>query len=125
MLNKLEEAISVLFTKPKIFVTIEYICALKKLHFGTDVTGILAAQKEIDAPQKLQGHHGIVHLHNSVRYKASIWLEMEFCEEGSLNKFFWNNQQDFNSRLKFQLMVELEMASASNISTITEWCIAI
>ena len=112
-----------LFTKPKIFLTIEYICALKKLHFGTDVAGILAAQKEIDALQKLQGHHGIVHLHNSVRYKASIWLEMEFCEEGSLNKFFWNNQQDFNSRLKFQFVVEI--APASNISIIIEWCIAI
>ena len=101
MLQKLEEdGASVWYTKHKMQTTI------KPINRTTDIDSIL---KEIDA-LLLQGHDGIVQLYSAHAVQHSIWLEMEYCDGGSLNKFFWEIQRNFDSSLKFQLIVEMACA---------------
>ncbi|XP_072025483.1 serine/threonine-protein kinase pdik1l-A-like [Amphiura filiformis] len=84
-------------------------CALKQIHSDSKTV-----QSELKALAQLRGHDGIVTFHNALRYQGSVWLEMEYCEEGSLNTFYENfhgmppgmpNVMD--TRLKFTLMKEM------------------
>ncbi|XP_072024904.1 serine/threonine-protein kinase pdik1l-A-like [Amphiura filiformis] len=79
-------------------------CALKQINADNDTV-----QAEITALAQLRGHDGVVTFHRALRYQGSVWLEMEYCEEGSLNTFYTRNRgrhDIINPPLIFRFMKE-------------------
>ncbi len=79
-------------------------CAVKQIHCA-DPT----AQSEIAALTRLGGHRSIVTFHDYEVYQNTVFLEMEYCEEGSLNTFYakYRGSAVINPRLIFKFMKEV------------------
>ena len=77
--------------------------ATKKFH-GTDESKLSRVTRDLDQLCRLD-HPNIVKIFDVIQIDTEIWMFMELCPFGDLNKFF--QERDLNQQEKLELMTEI------------------
>ena len=91
------------------------VCALK--HLRLDHNGV----QEVEALRRSRHHKHVVSYQNSVRYppmSMDLWIEMEYCNGGSLNDYFFTHNPNSKQILTIMKQVSSAVAHLHKIKVI-------
>ena len=95
-------------------LTTKSVCALKCLTLDPN------GEQEVKALKRSRHEH-VVSYQNSVKYpswSSNLWIEMEYCNGGSLNDYFFTHPPNFKQTLIFMKQVSSAVAYLHKIKVI-------